>query len=405
MNFLTTSLLDILLGLQVYTYPNISTRSESLGGIFVWIERPEGFVVTENVNLINLKEVFDRLSKSPMQIDRDANNRYCVYVAKKQNIDSMSLGYLLKSSLNCNDFEVLGLKDAYAIAYQAVVLSGCRKHESSVKMISSSAIIEAYLWFCSLSRPFLMHNSNKFDIKIALDPHAALDDLIRAINTLKDHDYQFLNFFGYQRFGSRRPITHILGKALIKEDFELFLKVLCKSPPKKSAMLYRSLEDRLCRADNHRIDEELKNLLKDPMYNRIIRFFVNAYQAYLFNRLLSKVWLNVVELHNVRDGLHVLRREFRYLPLPGYNVHVGENVKRFFDEIVEIEGIDLKMFCQNKLEGLCFYGDYRESVTKAFDFDYKIESNVISLSFSLSPGSYATLLLREVMRCNPLLYT
>ena len=28
------------------------------------------------------------------------------------------------------------------------------------------------------------------------------------------------NFFGHQRFGTTRPITHLVGKAILKGDFE-----------------------------------------------------------------------------------------------------------------------------------------------------------------------------------------
>ena len=404
-SFLTTSLLDLLLGLQVYTYPSIHSHCELFERRSVWIERPDGFVVMENVNTVNLKELFDKLSKSLIQIDRDVHKGYCVYIAKKQNIDSISLGQFLKSNLSCKDFELLGLKDTHAIAYQTVILFGCRKLESSIKIVSDSTVVEAYLWFCSQSKPVLVHNSNEFDIRIIVNRCDALDDLLRVINMLENHDYQFLNFFGYQRFGSRRPITHILGKALIKEDFDLFLKVLCRNTPKKLGVLHKSLEDILCQADGVRIDEELRHLLKNSMYGRIIKLFVNAYQAYLFNRLLSKIWLSVVEAHNVRYGLHVLREKYRYIPLPGYKINLSENIKRFFDEIAETEGIDMKMFCKNRLERLCFYGDYRESISKAFGFNYKIEGNEILLSFGLPPGSYATVLLREIIRCNPLSYT
>ena len=30
---------------------------------------------------------------------------------------------------------------------------------------------------------------------------------------------KILNFYGYQRFGSRRPVTHLIGRAMIQKDF------------------------------------------------------------------------------------------------------------------------------------------------------------------------------------------
>ena len=35
-----------------------------------------------------------------------------------------------------------------------------------------------------------------------------------------------MNFFGYQRFGSRRPITHLVGKSIVKGDYTVSLDYL-----------------------------------------------------------------------------------------------------------------------------------------------------------------------------------
>lgn len=31
---------------------------------------------------------------------------------------------------------------------------------------------------------------------------------------------KILNFFGYQRFGSRRPVSHLIGKAILQKNFD-----------------------------------------------------------------------------------------------------------------------------------------------------------------------------------------
>ncbi|MDK6027795.1 tRNA pseudouridine(13) synthase TruD [Ignisphaera sp. 4213-co] len=404
MSFSSKYMLDILLGLHVYTYPS---QNNCFNSECVEIRRPEGFVVTEYVNSINLRELFYELQKEGRvaQFSRDDYNNYCAYVVKKRNIDSFSLGQILRKSFRCKDFDLLGLKDAHAIAYQVVLLRGCRDPRPSFKVVYEDASFEAYAWFCDKIKPVLMHDMNEFNIILSIKSSSFLEEFSRTINLLREHNNQFLNFFGYQRFGSRKPVTHILGKALINEDFEKFFNVLCINFGKSPKGFVESLEKLICSLELHDIEKKLGQLLKHVLYGKIIRLFTHAYQAYLFNRILSSIWLSIVETKNIKDAFHVLKKEYRYVPLPGYNTQVNENIRRFLDEVMEIEGITLEKFCLRKLNQLCFSGDYRDSIALATNLNYRYNKNELILTFNLSPGSYATILLREIIRCNPMLYT
>ena len=35
-----------------------------------------------------------------------------------------------------------------------------------------------------------------------------------------------LNFYGYQRFGSKRPVTHLIGKAILQRDFDSAVELI-----------------------------------------------------------------------------------------------------------------------------------------------------------------------------------
>ena len=50
---------------------------------------------------------------------------------------------------------------------------------------------------------------NHFKIKI-LDSKDNLSDF--------NEQEKVLNFFGYQRFGSKRPVTHLIGKAILQKN-------------------------------------------------------------------------------------------------------------------------------------------------------------------------------------------
>ncbi|EQD78677.1 tRNA pseudouridine synthase D TruD, partial [mine drainage metagenome] len=65
--------------------------------------------------------------------------------------------------------------------------------------------------------------------RFIVDLHANFqnDELSKIIQEL-DSLGGFPNFFAYQRFGSRRPITHIVGKYILKGDFKsAVMEYLC----------------------------------------------------------------------------------------------------------------------------------------------------------------------------------
>ena len=52
---------------------------------------------------------------------------------------------------------------------------------------------------------------NHFKLKIS--------DCQNKLSSFTEYD-KILNFYGYQSFGSKRPVTHLIGKAILQRDFE-----------------------------------------------------------------------------------------------------------------------------------------------------------------------------------------
>lgn len=60
---------------------------------------------------------------------------------------------------------------------------------------------------------------NHFTIVLRDVKGASEDALEVSLNSLKQHG--FLNYFGMQRFGTSSVLTHTVGCAIMKKDFEL----------------------------------------------------------------------------------------------------------------------------------------------------------------------------------------
>ena len=58
---------------------------------------------------------------------------------------------------------------------------------------------------------------NQFKIKIT--------DTTKDISKFNEFD-KILNFYGYQRFGSKRPVTHLIGKALLQQNYTKAVNLL-----------------------------------------------------------------------------------------------------------------------------------------------------------------------------------
>lgn len=268
------------------------------------------------------------------------------------------------------------------------------------------------------------------------------------------------NFFGVQRFGSTRPVTHLVGESLVRGDPEdAALKYIAAAFPEepdntKSARNYvyetrdyiEGLKQYPLRLRYER--SMMDYLIKNPddytgafnvLPRNIQRIFVHAYQSYIFNRIVCQrikegVPLNQAvvgdivcfknkaglpdtsRLQNVTaaniNGMNNLikrRRAFVTAPLIGYQTEFssgkpGEIEKKVFDET----GLSVDDFKVPSTPDLASKGVRREILLHT-EPAFEAENDELNpgkskaiLDFILPKGSYATTLLREYMKVNPL---
>ncbi len=146
--------------------------------------------------------------------------------------------------------------------------------------------------------------------------------------------------------------------------------------------------------------DSLKVFKKLPRH--LLRLFINAYQSYVFNKLLSRLVRSYhMEFHKV---LGVCRRNGKYLlPVPGYRVRGWGDVGSTLEDIMASDEVSFELFKVPEL-GLKIPGSWREAYMKISDLSWNIVDDYeIELRFRLSKGMYATTILREIGKCDPLL--
>jgi tRNA pseudouridine13 synthase len=229
-----------------------------------------------------------------------------------------------------------------------------------------------------------------------------------------------------------RAVTLYIGQAFPGEDVETshartaFLETGDAARALKEMPSYLSFERTLLHHLRERPGDYGGALLRFP--HSLLTLFVNAYQSYLFNRILSLRLAEGMPLDEPTMGDLLLPLDQRGLPdrrrsiavteanrekvsrqiragkawvsglLAGYEISLAEGeMGRLERRVIQEEDVDLDDFVVRALPRLASRGLRRALVAPVRDLTFDLEEGV-RLAFSLNPGSYATSLLREVTK-------
>jgi len=385
--------LDSQIGISVY-----STKFPGIGGK-IRIS-PEDFQVSELIS----KKVENSIN------DKDG---YAVYKLKKKNIDTNHAlsGVFAKRGIRLKS---LGLKDASAITEQ-FVCSG-NKGKGIENFLTDKYSIEKIGYVKKpLSKKDMI--GNHFKIKIS--------ECSNDLPSFSEFN-KILNFYGYQRFGSKRAVTHLIGKAILKRDFKKAVELILCFTSKYDSKENSEIREKLSDSENYekyfdqvppQMDIErivLKEMIEHGEPIRAIRaipvslrrFYVQAYQSFIFNRSLSSAFSDGENLFEAESGDvcfdfngiigKYVQGMDQYLALPfvGYSYYKKTRFDYQISKILEQEEISPKDFFIKEMQEVSSEGGFRQSAIHCSN--YSAHDNTVE--FSLSRGSFATILLREIMK-------
>ncbi|MGI0097153.1 MAG: tRNA pseudouridine(13) synthase TruD [Nitrosopumilaceae archaeon] len=356
--------------------------------------------------------VSEVLSKNTIQ-NISADGDYAVYKLKKHGIDTThSLANIFKK-YNLR-LKSLGLKDAAAVTEQYVC---SEKKLNSIAKISENKYSLERIGFVKkpLSKKDMI--GNQFKIKIT--------DTSIDISKFNEFD-KVLNFYGYQRFGSKRPVTHLIGKALLQQDYtkavNLLLSFTSEYDSPENTKLRKNLSDKSnysklldeipFQMDLERIvvnqmiqdDDPKKAMRALPLAIR--RFYLQAYQSFLFNKTLSMAFIDGEDLFLPQHGdvcydKNGIIGKFSNepgqrlsIPFVGYSYYKKTRFHYQISKILESEEVSPKDFFLKEMQEISSEGGFRNSSIKCDDIDITNDR----IRFTLSRGSYATIVMREVMK-------
>lgn len=386
--------LDKLIGISTYC-----TKVEGIGGKIK--SSPEQFFVSE----ILREKSLDKISSS---------GSYTVYKLKKQGIDTNHAlsDIFTKYGLR---LKALGLKDANATTEQYVC--DMTTGRSTNTLVTNRYTLEK---IGLLQKPLTKKDmiGNHFKIKIE-------NADFTKISQFNEQD-KILNFFGYQRFGSRRPVSHLIGKAILQKNFEYAVETLLSYTSEYDLPHNNKIREMLKDKSNYsKIFKEvppqmdIERIVLDEIINhgdalralraipiQLRRFFVEAFQSFVFNQTVSRAYefgenLLQPQLGDVcfdkDDNLGRYENDPQQrltIPLVGYSYSKKNRFDNFISQILVEQQITPKDFFVKEMQEASEEGGFRQVTMLCKDFAIK-EPYV---DFTLSRGSYATILLREIMK-------
>uniref|UniRef100_A0A0R3S5C7 TRUD domain-containing protein n=1 Tax=Elaeophora elaphi TaxID=1147741 RepID=A0A0R3S5C7_9BILA len=271
-------------------------------------------------------------------------------------------------------------------------------------------------------------------------------DLIDRIEGFKSNG--FINYFGTQRFGSCAFNTAEIGTAILKKQWEVAVKAILK--PRNTHGSIREALDEWNKSGNASV--ALKKLTGSQSYATIEgqlllslsknrcdyrsallklarntrSLYVHAYQSLLWNKVVTRRIKNK-GFHAISGDLNLrgqiikdFENEEVALPLISGSVKFPSNeVRDWYAEIMAEDGVTVAIEWavgavvrpliikpQDVNYKILAYPEARTKLQTDFEGNIDSESigtgdfHAVALEFSLPSGSYATIALREITRCD-----
>jgi tRNA pseudouridine13 synthase len=444
--------IDKVIGIDVY-----ATETAGLGGVIR--ESVDDFVV-EEVLVDGSKAEIEKSTESRVLGASSARQRHLLCVLVKRNWDTfIALRNIAKQlGVDQGQIQIAGIKDAKAVTAQHITVENCSMEDASRVNFKEIEIRPVGYVRDKLSPYYLLGNNFTISIKNIEYSELAVAKLITETASSLDALGGIPNFFGHQRFGTTRPITHLVGKAIVEGDFEEAAMLFLAKPSVHEHPSSRRARAELQSTRDFKL--ALQNFPKQLRFERFMLWhlvektedfvgafrrlpvklqalFVQAYQSYLFNRFLSERVKNGFSLNKAEIGDYVVNVERSglpmfhtvkftdsenvsevnklvnagrmqvALPLIGVKQRLSQGVMEQIErQILEEENVETRNFRVNGVREMNRRGGLRAVATPVRSFKLhgvsasatKKRTHRADLSFMLLRGSYATLFLREIMK-------
>jgi tRNA pseudouridine13 synthase len=443
------------MGIEVY-----ATQTVGIGGVIR--QFVEDFVVEEVLVDGSKAEINSHEGRIKHGVlgSSASRERYLLCVLVKRDWDTFSALRAVAGQLDTSakNLQIAGIKDANAVTAQHITVDGVSVEEIKKVHVKDIKIRPIGYFRSKISPYFLL--GNDFHITVRAISHAKSTIKKRVTRTVEELRAVggAPNFFGHQRFGTTRPITHLVGKAIVKGDFKKAAMLFLAKPSPREHPESKQVREQLQATQDFK--QALKDFPKQLRYEvlmlkhltrrpndfigafkrlpiRLRELFPQAYQSYLFNRFLSRRIENGTSLSRAEVGDYVVNVQRSGLPMLNMyrmaNAQTLDEINKAIDagrmriaiplvgfkqrpsqgiqgetekQVLEEEDVSPENFKINALQEISARGELRTAITPLNNFSLNEISDDSAnplkhearLRFMLYRGSYATVILRELMK-------
>ncbi len=340
-----------------------------------------------------------------------------------------------------------GTKDKRAVTTQLFSFENLHPDAVAAVRIKDVEVLETF----PASRPLELGDlvGNRFRI-VLRDLHApdrGADAIVQETTRQLVEAGGFPNFFGLQRFGSVRPVTHVVGRHMVRGEFREAVETYVANPIEGEDP--ESFEVRAALEATGDVKGALHDYPRNYTFEKAILnhlaahpnddlgalrtlplslliMFVHAYQSYLYNRILSERMRRGIPIREPVEGDLVLPADKQGLPDRDRTIEVTPDnrdrvasrcraAKAWVSAVlygsestfaegemgeierktIEAEGVRPEDFILPDLPRVSSRGTRREILAPFHGLGAAVEGTDLRIAVELTRGAYATCLTRE----------
>ena len=392
--------------------------------------------------------VVDEVSDGP---EPSANGKFTIATVTSVNWETNRLIRMLAKGMRISRERIgyAGTKDKRAVTSQRMSF-GCDPSALSRITLNDVSFSEVYQSDHQVRMGDL--SGNRFSVtarELETDDTKTKEIVETSLSQLSEVG-GFPNYYGVQRFGTARPVTHLVGERIVRGDLRGAVETYLSLP---SDFEDREVSD--ARAMLSKCDGDFSSVESLPKmmgYESIMVFhlkqnpgdwagaiaelpsglqmmFTHAYQSYLFNLILSERMARDMPLNSPVEGDTVIPLDADGVPVHEEPARVTSRNIRLVERQIQrgraciagsvfgsdgmlSEGdmgdIERAVIESRKLEPQDFVvpglphcsaaGDWRELLCRYSDLKVSYAPGSYTASFYLTKGNYATCLMRELLK-------
>ena len=395
--------------------------------------------------------IVDEISSRPPAFP---DGKFTIATVQARNWETNRMVRLLARQLNMSRDRIgfAGTKDKRAVTTQLMSFM-CPPDRLSQVDLQDLTISDPYTARRGMAIGDLI--GNRFGIRVTKVGKSAseVSDITADVMADIKASGGFPNYFGVQRFGAVRPITHKVGELIVRGDIEGAVRCYVCDPPRyseeketeadKMRKLLASTDDWSQYAKNmpdfmgfeaamvayiSNNPGDWEGAVKELPTN-LQMMFVHAYQSYLFNLMLSERISRGIPLNHPVTGdvvvpvdadgnpkheepvlvtaknIDLVERQIKlgrayvtHVLFGGDGIMAEGEPGEIEHGIIEKTGLSAEDFIIPELPHCSSTGSRRELICPVNDLAAEIGEGSYRLTFSLPKGNYATCLLREFMK-------